>query len=109
LTAKQLETVRAINKANREFWATPEANATARRFAELDSQIAVQAGRERASRVKGTRRSAEARKHIERDRRIHDAHASGKAVKQIAGDQKICGKKKLSASQIRRILQAPRP
>jgi hypothetical protein len=57
----------------------------------------------------GTKNSVEARQHPERDRRIHDAHAKGRTPKQIAGDPKIRGSKKLSASQIRRILKAPRP
>jgi hypothetical protein len=47
LTAKQLETVHAINKANAEFWSTPEAHATQRVIAELQSNIAVAAGLKR--------------------------------------------------------------
>lgn len=64
-----------------------------------------------ASAKKGGKRSGEARHHTERDRRIHDAHDDGKGLspKQIAGDRKILGKRRLSASQIRRILKAPRP
>lgn len=44
LTAKQLEAVRAMQKANTEFWATPEANITQKEIAKLQSKIAIQAG-----------------------------------------------------------------
>jgi hypothetical protein len=66
---------------------------------------------EYARQAKGIKESAEVRKNknVKRDRRIHDAHAAGRTPKQIEGDEKIRGKKRLSASQIRRILKAPRP
>jgi hypothetical protein len=46
---------------------------------------------------------------VARDRRILEAHGKGVTPKQIQGDRKICGRKKLSLSQIYRILKAPRP
>ncbi len=48
-------------------------------------------------------------KNLERDRRIHDAHTAGKTPNEIAADRTIRGKKKLTASTIRRILKAPCP
>ena len=66
---------------------------------------------ERARRLKGTERSAEVRgkRNIKRDCRIRKAFAAGKTPKQIAGDKKITGRKRLSASQVRRIVSRPSP
>jgi len=68
----------------------------------------------RAARAKGLEKSKDTKRKqretaIKRDRRIHDARTAGKKPKQIAGDKKIRGKKKLSASQVRKILKLPRP
>lgn len=64
----------------------------------------------KANRAVGTVNSVDARRErtVDRDRRIHDAHVAGKAPKKIAGDRKIVGRK-LSFSQVRRILAKPRP
>ncbi|MDP9008872.1 MAG: hypothetical protein M3N91_09255 [Pseudomonadota bacterium] len=72
---------------------------------------AARHAKDAARRAKGARESAKARaaKNAKRNRRIHDAHAAGVTAKQIAGDPKRRGKKKLSESQINRILKAPRP
>jgi hypothetical protein len=64
-----------------------------------------------AVREKGSRHSAQVRADAtrERDRHIHDAHARGTKVKKIAGDAAIIGDEKISESQVRRILNKPRP
>jgi hypothetical protein len=135
---KPLATAAEINKANAEFWEAralppppPEASThpgllplvrqanlmtlratseEAKGKAESATRDAVKAEK-KAEQDRGIRNSAEARKNknVKRDRRIHDAYAAGKTPKQIEGDEKIRGKKKLTASQIRRILKAPRP
>jgi hypothetical protein len=55
---RPITTVEQINKANAAFWATPEANATARHMAELQSAVAVAYARGR----KQSRPAAAARK-----------------------------------------------
>jgi hypothetical protein len=66
-------------------------------FCELKAQALA------AQRANGWARSAEARKHVERDRRIHDLHDEGKETSIIAK------RETLSSSQVRRILKKPRP
>lgn len=68
--------------------------------------------RERTLRVVGglTKARAQRERTLSRNRRIWDAvNVQNKAPKQLEADQKIRGKKKLSASQIRRISKGPRP
>jgi hypothetical protein len=60
---------------------------------------------QRHKRKRGIKRSAEVRQNenADRDCRIHDARAAGKVPKAIADDEG------LSPSQVRRILNKPRP
>jgi hypothetical protein len=61
---RQITTVEQINKANTAFWATPEANATARSIAELQSAVAVAYGTERARRMKQSGAGAAATREL---------------------------------------------
>jgi hypothetical protein len=76
-----------------------------------EAQYKAHAERQAIRSCKGVAQSAKRRhsENVTRDRRIHDARVAGMAPKQIAGDRKIRGRKKLSASQIRRILALDRP
>jgi hypothetical protein len=117
-----------INKKNKAFWdkqepPPPPPDPLAIIRAEVMRALARESAREAvkasdaarrandaALRAKGARESAKVRgdKNTYRNRNIHNAHAAGMKVKQIAGNPKIRGKK-VSESQIRRILKAPRP
>jgi hypothetical protein len=115
---KRITTVDEINKRNKAFWdkhepPPPPPDPLAIIRAHLMRELAREAVRanDAARRAKGTMESSKARaeKSAKRNRSIQDAHAAGMTAKQIAGDPKSRGKKKLSESQINRILKAPRP
>jgi hypothetical protein len=106
---KPLPTASELNEGNRYVWGQMTAYADA----QVKDVVAVHHQGHAKRRVKGGKNSGKVRasKNVERDRRIHDAHADGKGLppKLIAGNRKILGEKELSASQIRRILKDPRP
>jgi hypothetical protein len=120
---KPLTTAAEINKENKAFWDKHEPpppppdplaiiRAEAQRIVLRESAREAVKANDAARRAKGMRNSAKARRdnNIKRNQDIHDLHAAGMAVKQIADDPKIgVDHKKLSASQIRRVLKLPRP
>jgi hypothetical protein len=97
--------IRGGHIADPNFLTETSLNAATSKIEQLRKQA------DRSRRARGTATSAEDRgqQNVERDRRIHDARQAGKTPKQIAGDRKIRGKKKLSLSQIYKILAADRP
>jgi hypothetical protein len=122
---RQPRTPKQLNMANAEFWEREALHGrvaandyltgeecqlildhgpkTVLELVRRDDQV-VEA-RDKTRRELGGIRTAEAqrRKVVDRDRRIHDAHAAGVVSKAIGIDEN------LSASRVRKILSKPRP
>jgi hypothetical protein len=85
---RQIATVEQINKSNAAFWATSEANATARHIADLQSAMAVAYGAERVRRRKQSGAGAAVRRlHGDKKRQLVRAEAA-KVLKRRPGIQR---------------------
>jgi DNA invertase Pin-like site-specific DNA recombinase len=108
---QQITTVEQINKSNAAFWATPEANATARSIAELQSAVAAAYGAERVRRIKQSGAGAAVRRlHGDKKRQlVRDAAAQ--VLKRRPGIQRevlaraIHGAVKLSVERTKKLLK----
>jgi hypothetical protein len=98
---RSLAKPRAMNEVNSYFW-----DQVGKRLKiELD-ELAQGITQQKKSQARTRARlSAEARqqRNTDRNRRIHDRHAAGRAAKAIAGDER------LTISTVNRILAKPRP